>query len=203
MRQRAKLAGGARPRPADPAARRAVQRHGPAPAAAHDGPAAVDGRGRAATILFSVAHPRGGRAARRRGAGRSYAGRLAASGDFRSIRRLMTDRPHTFTVRSSDDRRAGRGADERAVHGRRVARRRADHRPHRRLRRLHPGRRRRGARGRASGCSRCSRPTSRSRASSATWCANEGRRMNGVIAGITLRQLLGRRRTILLLLLGR
>ena len=34
-----------------------------------------------------------------------YAGRLAASGDFRSIRRLMTDRPHAFTLRSSDDRR--------------------------------------------------------------------------------------------------
>ena len=34
-----------------------------------------------------------------------YAGRLAAAGDFRSIRRLMTDRPHAFTVRSSDDRR--------------------------------------------------------------------------------------------------
>jgi ABC-2 type transport system ATP-binding protein len=34
-----------------------------------------------------------------------YAGRLAAAGDFRSIRRLMTDRPHTFTVHSSDDRR--------------------------------------------------------------------------------------------------
>lgn len=34
-----------------------------------------------------------------------YAGRLAASGDFREIRRLMTDRPHSFTVRSSDDRR--------------------------------------------------------------------------------------------------
>lgn len=31
-------------------------------------------------------------------------GRLAASGDFRRIRRLMTNRPHTFTVRSSDDR---------------------------------------------------------------------------------------------------
>jgi ABC-2 type transport system ATP-binding protein len=31
-------------------------------------------------------------------------GRLAASGNFREIRRLMTDRPHTFTVRSSDDR---------------------------------------------------------------------------------------------------
>ena len=32
------------------------------------------------------------------------AGRLAASGDFRAIRRLMTSRPHVFTVRSSDDR---------------------------------------------------------------------------------------------------
>ena len=31
-------------------------------------------------------------------------GRLAASGDFREIRRLMTDRPHTFTLRTSDDR---------------------------------------------------------------------------------------------------
>src|SRR5205823_5918559 len=35
------------------------------------------------------------------------AGRLAASGHFREIRRLMTDRPHTFTVRSSDDRAFG------------------------------------------------------------------------------------------------
>ena len=34
-----------------------------------------------------------------------YAGRLAASGDFRSIRNLMTDRPHVFHVRSTDDRR--------------------------------------------------------------------------------------------------
>ena len=34
-----------------------------------------------------------------------HVGRLAASGDFREIRRLMTDRPHTFTIRSSDDRR--------------------------------------------------------------------------------------------------
>ena len=31
-------------------------------------------------------------------------GRLAASGDFREIRRLMTDRPHSFTLRTSDDR---------------------------------------------------------------------------------------------------
>ena len=36
-----------------------------------------------------------------------YAGRLAASGSFREIRRLMTDRPHTFTLRTSDDRRLG------------------------------------------------------------------------------------------------
>ncbi len=36
-----------------------------------------------------------------------HAGRLAAAGDFRAIRRLMIDRPHTFTVRSSDDRRLG------------------------------------------------------------------------------------------------
>ncbi|MEU9835441.1 ABC transporter ATP-binding protein [Streptosporangium sp. NPDC048047] len=33
------------------------------------------------------------------------AGRHAASGDFREIRRRMTDRPHVFRIRSSDDRR--------------------------------------------------------------------------------------------------
>ncbi len=32
------------------------------------------------------------------------AGRLAASGDFREIRRLMADRPHAFRLRTSDDR---------------------------------------------------------------------------------------------------
>jgi len=32
-------------------------------------------------------------------------GRLAASGDFRAIRRLMVDRPHTFLVDSSNNRR--------------------------------------------------------------------------------------------------
>jgi ABC-2 type transport system ATP-binding protein len=32
------------------------------------------------------------------------AGRHAASGDFRAIRRLMTQRPHQYTIRSSDDR---------------------------------------------------------------------------------------------------
>ena len=46
------------------------------------------------------------------------AGRLAASGDFRAIRHLMTDRPHTFTVRSSDDRAlAATLLDEPAVTG--------------------------------------------------------------------------------------
>ncbi|HWH01441.1 MAG TPA: ABC transporter ATP-binding protein [Pilimelia sp.] len=33
------------------------------------------------------------------------AGRLAASGDYRRIRRLMTNRPHVFAIQSSDDRR--------------------------------------------------------------------------------------------------
>ncbi|MCK0118310.1 ABC-2 type transport system ATP-binding protein [Isoptericola sp. CG 20/1183] len=32
------------------------------------------------------------------------AGRYAASGDYREIRRLMTDRPHQYTIASSDDR---------------------------------------------------------------------------------------------------
>jgi ABC-2 type transport system ATP-binding protein len=31
-------------------------------------------------------------------------GRLAASGAYREIRRLMTDRPHSFTIRTSDNR---------------------------------------------------------------------------------------------------
>ncbi len=33
------------------------------------------------------------------------AGRLAASGHFREIRKLMTNRPHTFTLRSTNDRK--------------------------------------------------------------------------------------------------
>src|SRR5689334_8588498 len=33
------------------------------------------------------------------------AGRLAASGDVRAVRRLMTSRPHVFPVKTSDDRR--------------------------------------------------------------------------------------------------
>jgi ABC-2 type transport system ATP-binding protein len=34
-----------------------------------------------------------------------FAGRLAASGDFRQLRRLMTDRPRTVLIHSADDRR--------------------------------------------------------------------------------------------------
>jgi ABC-2 type transport system ATP-binding protein len=47
-----------------------------------------------------------------------HAGRLAAAGNFREIRRLMTDRPHTFVVRSSDNRRlAAAFMSEEAVFG--------------------------------------------------------------------------------------
>jgi ABC-2 type transport system ATP-binding protein len=45
-------------------------------------------------------------------------GRLAASGDFHAIRRLMTDRPHLIQLRSGDDRRlAAALIDEPAVFG--------------------------------------------------------------------------------------
>ena len=126
-----------------------------------------------------------------------YAGRLAAAGDFRSIRRLMTDRPHTFTVRSSDDRRlaAALMADP-AVFGAELAGGRLSRsgRPTttaftRALPRIARRRRGHAVRGRA-------RPTIRSRASSATWCADDAswRRSSTV----TLRGLLGRRRTLLL-----
>ena len=198
MRQRAKLAARARPRPADPAARRAVQRHGPAPAAAHDGPAALDGgRGPDDPVLA--------RTSSRRSSGSPstvlvvYAGRLAASGDFRAIRRLMTDRPHTFTVRSSDDRRlAAALLAEPAVFGVELVRRPALG-PDRRLRGRSPASlpaRRPRRRGDAS--SRCAdRRLARERVR-ATWCADDG---HGSPIGVTLRGLLGRRRTLLMLLL--
>ena len=123
-----------------------------------------------------------------------YAGRLAASGDFRSIRRLMTDRPHTFTVRSSDDRplAAALLADP-AVFGAELLDGRLAVRT-RRLRGLHADRRARRAGGRASACSRCRRPTTRSRACSATWSADE--RVPAPLVDVTLRGLLGRRRTL-------
>ena len=102
-----------------------------------------------------------------------YAGRLAASGDFRSIRRLMTDRPHTFTVRSSDDRRLAAAllADP-SVFGAelgdgRLSVRTADFEGFgRALPRLARAAGHLAVRGHA-------RPTTRSRASSATWCVDD------------------------------
>ncbi len=103
MRQRIRVAAALVHDPAGAAAGRAVQRHGPTSAPAHDG-AAADHGGTGRTILFSshileeverlADHVQV-----------VVAGRLAASGDYREIRRLMTDRPHMFTVRSTDDRR--------------------------------------------------------------------------------------------------
>ena len=103
-----------------------------------------------------------------------YAGRLAASGDFRSIRRLMTDRPHAFTVRSSDDRRAGRARcmAQPAVFGAELVDGRAG-RADVRLRGVHPDRRADRAGGRRPRCSRSPRRTTRSRACSATWSADD------------------------------
>ena len=124
-------------------------------------------------------------------------GRLAASGDFREIRRLMTDRPHTFTLRTSDDRRLaaalvahesvvgvelGGGPPDRAdVTARRLRPRDTDDRP---LLRRHPPRV--AADGRV--------PRRR--------VLVPGEPMIGIIAALTLRQLLGRGRTVLLGLLA-
>ena len=102
-----------------------------------------------------------------------FAGRLAASGDFREIRRLMTDRPHTFTVRSSDDRRlAAALVASASVFGVELVDGTAD-RPGIASSRPSPLAAPGGARRRASRSSSCGRPTSRSRASSPTWCADE------------------------------
>lgn len=55
------------------------------------------------------------------------AGRHAASGDYRRIRRLMTERPHQYTISSSDDRRlaaaiiAGGAADGVTITGGAIA----------------------------------------------------------------------------------
>ena len=68
------------------------------------------------------------------------AGRHAASGDFREIRRLMTQRPHQYTIRSSDDRALASAVIAEPQH----LRRRAGHR-----------------RRREAAPSRCRRPTSR------------------------------------------
>ena len=98
-----------------------------------------------------------------------YAGRLAAAGDFREIRRLMTDRPHTFRVRSSDDRRLAVGVPRRARGLRRRAARRPPDRPVVGVLAASPGSSPGSPAMPASGCSRSPRPTIRWRASSSTW----------------------------------
>ena len=124
-------------------------------------------------------------------------GRLAASGDFREIRRLMTDAPHTFVLRTSDNRRLAAAlvahesvvgvelgsehADRADFAARRVRARRARDRA-RRVR-LDP---RAQADGRVpGGC-----------------LLLPGEPVTGIIFRLTLRQMLGRGRTILIGLLA-
>jgi ABC-2 type transport system ATP-binding protein len=127
-----------------------------------------------------------------------YAGRLAAAGDFRSIRRLMTDRPHTFTVSSSDDRRLAVGADGRRVGVRSGTDRWPGRHPDRRLRGIHtvPA----AHRARDQGHTFRGGPDGR--------LARERLQLPGApmtvmapLIDVTLRGLLGRRRTLLLVLL--
>ena len=128
MSQRIKMAVGARARPAGAAARRAVQRHGPAAAAAPDGPAAPDGR-RGPDGPVQLAHPGGGRAARRHI-------EVIVAGPARRLRRLPRDpaaddrpaapcsrsapattarsRPRSSPTPSTRGRRADRGGGLRA-----------------------------------------------------------------------------------------
>ena len=136
------------------------------------------------------------------------AGRLAASGDFRAIRALMTDRPHSITIRSSDDRRLATtlmadpavfaveltqaGPSVQTAH---LSAFRSDHRGRQ------PIRRRASARGRAG------RRVARERLR-LPGAPMSGAGLMGPLAAfpeivrVTLRQLLGRRRTLLLVLLA-
>ena len=103
------------------------------------------------------------------------AGRLAASGDYRTIRRLMTNRPHVFTDRLHDDRRLAVALmAEESVAGVELDPNGGPHRAGRRLRHLHPGAAQ-GRAGTASGSSGWCPPTSRWRASSPTWLVSDDR----------------------------
>ena len=159
--------------------------------------APVDGRRRSDDPVL-VAHPRGGRAPGRRASSSSTPGRLAASGDFR-VDPAADDRPAAHASRSARPTTGALAAAllaDPAVFGAEL-RRRPARGPDRRLRRLHPDRRRAIAREPpAIRSSRSPRPTTRSRASSATWCADE--RRSAPLVGVTLRGLLGRRRTLLM-----
>ena len=187
------------PRPDDAAARRAVQRPRPTPAAAHDGAAALDG-GPGPDDPVLIAHPRRGRAARGLGARRLR--RPARGGRRLPLDPAADDRPaahlHGQLVRRPAP---GRGADGRCVGLRRRARRRAaspirtaDYDG------VHARAATDRARERGDPSSRSPPPTICSRASSATWSADE---RHGALIEVTLRGLLSRRRTILLLAPGR
>ena len=161
------------PRAGGAAPGRAVQRHGSPAAPAHDGPAATRSATAGRTIVFSshileeVARVSGTIQV-------MVAGRLAASGDFRAIRRLMTSRPHVFLVRSVR-RPPARRRPHRPPGGQRG---RADRRRPAgaglRLRRVHQRDCRADPGPRASGCANCCPPTSRWKASSPTWSPHAG-----------------------------
>ena len=162
----------ARPRAAHPAARRAVQRDGSAPAAAHDGSAARDGRRRARDPVL-LAHPRGGRAAGRRRA-RGLRGPAGGIGrlpldppaDDRPAPPLhdpLVRRPRRSPRRCCDSPRSSAPSSSTACSpsGRPITAPSRGSSPRRRAR---P----------ASGSTRSGRPTTRSRACSATWSADDG-----------------------------
>ena len=103
-----------------------------------------------------------------------YSGRLAAAGDFRSIRQLMTDRPHVFRLRSSDDRQLGSVLARGGLRLRRRTRRRRASSCARLTTDASPGGSRCVARERpASRCSNWHRPMTRSSRSSPTWWADD------------------------------
>ena len=109
----------------------------------------------------------------------------------------MIDRPHRFTIRSTDDRRArARAAREGGGRGRRAARWRA-HGPHPRLRRADP----------RVGAGRATRRGLAPRAAAGRRVARIGLQlprapMTSTLVSLTFRALLNRRRTLLLALLG-
>ena len=85
------------PRPGGPAARRAVQRRRPAPAAAPDGRCCAGWAPRAGRCCSARTSSR--RSSSSPATSRSWCrGRHAASGDFGAIRRLMTDRPDRYVL---------------------------------------------------------------------------------------------------------
>ena len=102
------------------------------------------------------------------------AGRHAASGDFGAIRRLMTDRPNRFVLRTGDDRTMASDPAGRRLGPRRPAAVRGRHRDRGvRLRPVQRGAAAAGPRPRRPAARGHARPTSRWRASSPTWCRHE------------------------------